>query len=86
MSTLTPSQNERLQYLLYRINQGQATTPERREYIDLLFAGGYLSAEDYRGHLAQLPQSGPSVGEALIGIGVAALLGMAIAELLKGRK
>jgi hypothetical protein len=86
MSSLTQGQNERLQYLLYRINQNQATATEQREYLDLLYTGGYVSESDYRANLAQLPQVGPSFGEALVGIGVAVLLGMAISELIKGRK
>tara|TARA_R110000751_G_scaffold206931_1_gene310870 strand:+ start:353 stop:616 length:264 start_codon:yes stop_codon:yes gene_type:complete len=75
--------DNRIRFLLYRINNNLATIEEKNEYLDLLLQGGYINKIDYDKNKKELTNKGNStnLGEAIIGIGIAVLVGTLLSKL-----
>ncbi|WP_028873225.1 hypothetical protein [Psychroserpens burtonensis] len=75
--------DNRIRFLLYRINNNLATIEEKNEYLDLLLQGGYINKTDYDKNKKELTNKGNStnLGEAIIGIGIAVLVGTLLSKL-----
>ena len=83
MATNNLNIDKRIKFLLYKIKKSKATKKEQKEYIDLLYEGAYINTSEYNRHLSDFNKENSSLGEALVGIGIAVLVGALIAELFK---
>jgi hypothetical protein len=86
MNDTIQNNDQRIKYLLYKINNGTASLIERREYIDLLYNNGYINLTEYNKYKLDLNKPSPNFGEVLVGIGLAVLIGTLISEMFKGKK
>ena len=75
--------DRRIKFLLYKIKNETTTKTERNEYVDLLLQGGYINQTEYEKYKKDLNSEESTIGEALIGIGLAVLVGALIAKLFK---
>lgn len=75
--------DKRIKFLLYKIKSKTATPNEEKEYLELLREGGYIDATEYNNYKKELEKGNVGIGEALVGIGLAVLVGVLIAELFK---
>lgn len=75
--------DERIKILLYKIKNSTVTKIERKEYIDLLFEGNYIDLMEYNKYITEFNRDKLNIGETLVGIGLAVLVGALIAELFK---
>lgn len=77
--------DNRIRFLLYRINNNLATLEEKNEYLDLLFQGSYINQLDYNKNKKELNNNGntTNLGEAIIGIGIAVLVGTLLSKLFE---
>lgn len=75
--------DNRIRFLLYRINNNLATLEEKNEYLDSLFQGGYINRPEYDKYQKELNNNGKStnLGEAIVGIGIAVLVGTLLSKL-----
>lgn len=81
MVDLSANNDERIKYLLYKVRNNQATYEEKKEYVDRLYEGGYLTIEEYNQYKAELDKEKPSTGKTLVQIGLAVLVGVLLGEL-----
>lgn len=73
--------NERLKYLIYRINSKTATSPEKNEYLELMRQMGYIKEDEYAKSKSELETN--AFWDGLLGLGLAVLIGAAIVEIFK---
>lgn len=80
--------DDRIKTLLLKIKDGSANSDERKEYIELLYKHNYINTSDYNKYLKDLqkPTSSNSLGEILVGLGLAVLIGALVGDLFKEKK
>ncbi|MFP2995112.1 hypothetical protein ABN763_04345 [Spongiivirga sp. MCCC 1A20706] len=83
MEQNTLQTDRRIKFLLYKIKNDTATKEERNEYLDLLFQGGYINKLEFDKYKKELNGEKSAIGEALVGIGLAVLVGTLIAKLFE---
>ena len=83
MEQNTLNTDRRIKFLLYKIKNNNATKEERNEYLDLLHKGGYIDQTEFNQHKKELNSGESTIGETLVGIGLAVLVGTLIAKLFE---
>lgn len=83
MEQNTLNTDRKIKFLLYKIKNNTATIEERNEYIDLLLKGNYINKTEYNKYKKELNGENSTIGETLIGIGLAVLVGALIAKLFE---
>ncbi len=78
--------DQRITFLLYRINKKIATLDEKFEYVDLLYKNKYITLEEHQKYMNDLHNPAPSFIDILITIGAAIFLGNVIGELFSSKK
>ena len=73
--------NDRLRFLIYKINSKTATSIEKKEYLELMRALGHIKEEDYTKSKNEIDSS--QFWDGLLGLGLAVLIGAAIVEIFK---
>ena len=77
--------DKRIKFLLYKIKNKKATKLEKNEYIDLLLKGGYIDNTEYEKYKKELKGTENGIGEALVGIGLAVLVGTLLSKLFSSK-
>lgn len=83
MEQNTLNTDRRIKFLLYKIKNNTATKKERSEYLDLLLQGGYIDQSEFNKYKKELNGEKSTIGETLVGIGLAVLVGTLIAKLFE---
>jgi polyhydroxyalkanoate synthesis regulator phasin len=71
--------NDRIKILIRNINDGTASTAEKKEYIQILLNEGEITSNEAEKYLREISKK--ETTDALIGIGAAIFLGWLISEL-----
>ncbi len=83
MEQNTLNTDKRIKFLLYKIKNNNATKEERNEYLYLLLKGGYINQTEFNKHKKELNGGESKIGETLVGIGLAVLVGTLIVKLFE---
>jgi len=77
--------DKKIKFLLYKINNKTATLSEKNEYVNLLLEGGYIDKAEYEKYKKEFngKESNTTLGETLVGIGIAVLLGTLISKIFE---
>lgn len=77
--------DKQIKFLLYKINNKTATISEKKEYVDLLLEGGYINKTEYKKYKEEfsVKESNTTLGEAIVGIGIAVLVGTLISKIFE---
>ncbi|MEQ9188353.1 MAG: hypothetical protein RLP15_11505 [Cryomorphaceae bacterium] len=73
--------DDRISELLYLIKGENATRAQKEEYINLLYVEGYIGDEEFSEYKKKLDDPSKKIGEVLVGLGLAVMIGALISEL-----
>jgi len=78
--------DQRIKFLLYKIKNKTATQEEQKEYIELMRTEEYITQEEYEKYQAESKKPTSDIGEFLVGLGLAVLIGTLLSDLFKSKK